>query len=89
MEKQISATELAKNLSNVLSRIQYRGERFVVLRNGEAVAILGPVQPAPGITVRELFDHLGRISRPHDRFADDLEEIQSRQGAAELPPWPS
>jgi antitoxin (DNA-binding transcriptional repressor) of toxin-antitoxin stability system len=89
MEKRLSATELAKNLSSVLSRVQYRGERFVVERNGEPVATIGPVEPSMGMTVRELFDLLGRIDRPDDQFADDLEAVQTEQGTAETPPWPS
>ncbi len=81
MEKKITATELAKNLSTVLSRVQYRGERFVVERNGDAVASLGPLEAPSGITVGELFDLLRRISRPDEGFADDLEAIQAGQSA--------
>jgi antitoxin (DNA-binding transcriptional repressor) of toxin-antitoxin stability system len=89
MERRISATELAKNLSDVLSRIRYRGERFVVERNGEPVASLGPVGAAPGITVAELFERLRTISRPDERFTDDLETIQASQPRVEFPEWPS
>jgi hypothetical protein len=46
------------------------------------------------MTVRELFDLLRRIDRPDDQFADDqfaddLEAIQTEQGTAETPSWPS
>ena len=89
MERRITATELARNLSDVLSRVRYRRERFVVERNGELVASLGPVDAAPGITVAELFERLRSISRPDERFADDLEAIQAGQPRVELPEWPS
>jgi antitoxin (DNA-binding transcriptional repressor) of toxin-antitoxin stability system len=89
MEKRLSATELAKNLSSILSRVQYRGERFVVERNGEAVASIVPVEPTKGMTVKEFFEFLRQIPRPDDQFADDLEAIQAEQGIAEMPTWPS
>lgn len=89
METKISATELAKNLSDVLSRIRYRGERFVVERNGEPVAALLPATAARGVTVGELFERLRIIGRPDEAFADDLEAVQVAQAVVEVPEWPS
>ena len=89
METTITATELAKNLSDVLNRIRYRGERFVVERNGEPVATLAPVRAPTGITVNELFDLVRRIGLPGEGFAPDLEAIQSEQPKVEFPEWPS
>src|SRR6266849_5110063 len=42
MERVISATALARRLGDVLGRIRYRGESFVIERNGVAVARLIP-----------------------------------------------
>ena len=89
METKITATELAKNLSDVLSRIRYRGERFVVERNGEPVASLLPVTAPRGVTVAGPFERLRTIGRPDGKFSDDLEAIQAAQGKVELPEWPS
>ncbi len=87
METRISATEFARRLSDVLSRARYRGERFVVERGGETVAILEPptgaVRP---ITLRELAERL-RNMRPDEGFADDLEAIQAEQSVPEPPSW--
>jgi prevent-host-death family protein len=88
METKISATDLARNLSDVLNRVRYRGERFVVERNGDPVASLGPAS-APGITVGELIARLGDLPLPGEGFADDLEAIQAAQPKAEFPEWPS
>lgn len=82
METTITATELAKNLSDVLNRIRYRGERFVIERDGEPLASLAPVKAANGITVNELFELLRRVGLPDEGFADDLEAIQSEQPKA-------
>jgi antitoxin (DNA-binding transcriptional repressor) of toxin-antitoxin stability system len=49
MENLISATELARQLGDVLGRVRYRGESFVIQRNGIVVARLLPAPPgAPG-----------------------------------------
>ena len=77
METTITATELSKRLSDVLNRVMYRGERFVVQRNGEPVATIGPASGQPGITVRELIAQVGDLRMPGDGFADDLEAVQA------------
>lgn len=89
METTISATELSKRLSDILNRVKYRGERFVIQRNGEAVAIIEPVRAKPGITARELIAQVGNLKFPGDGFGDDLEAVQAAQPAAEMPEWPN
>jgi antitoxin (DNA-binding transcriptional repressor) of toxin-antitoxin stability system len=89
METKVTATELAKNLADILNRVRYRGERFLIMRNGEAVANLGPPEGPPGITAAELVARLGDLAMPGDGFADDLEAIQANQPKAEFPEWPS
>jgi antitoxin (DNA-binding transcriptional repressor) of toxin-antitoxin stability system len=88
MATKITATELAKNLSDVLSRAQYRGESFVIERNGEQVATLGPPELPRGPTLYELVQELRKLPRPDDRFADDLEEIHSAQRTLPASKWP-
>lgn len=87
METRISATTLARNLSDVLNRVLYRGERFVVERSGEPIASLAPMTGPPGITVLELIARIGDLEMPGDGFADDLEAIQATQRKAEFPEW--
>ena len=82
MESTITATALAKNLSDVLNRIRYRGESFVVERGGEPVACLGPVGVPAEVTLSALIARLGDLMPPGDGFADDLEAIQANQPAA-------
>lgn len=89
METRISATELAKSLSDILNRVRYRGERFVIERNGELIASLAPAAPVSGITMRELAALLAELPRPDEGFADDLEAIQSSQPKASIPEWPN
>lgn len=51
MDRHISATELARKLGDVLSRVRYRGESFLVERNGAPVARLEPVPGAAAATL--------------------------------------
>ncbi len=88
METTISATELSKRLSDILNRVKYRGERFVIQRNGEAVAVVGPASTRPGITVSELIARVGDLRMPGGGFADNLEAVQAEQGLAEIVTWP-
>lgn len=76
-------------MSDILNRIQYRGESFDVERNGEPVATLGPSGPKLGVTMRQVADRMRNVMLPGDGFADDLEAIQSSQAPVEIPEWDS
>jgi antitoxin (DNA-binding transcriptional repressor) of toxin-antitoxin stability system len=88
MESTITATQLAKSLSDVLNRVKYRGERFVIQRNGETIAVVAPADPRPGITIGELIARVGDLEMPGGGFADNLEAVQAEQGLAEITEWP-
>ena len=83
----VSATELARRLSDVLNRVHYRGERFVVERNGQTIAEIAPPTSSPGISYGELLARLGDLHMPDPQLADDLEEIHRSQPRAEFPDW--
>jgi prevent-host-death family protein len=82
MEGRISATELARRLGDILGRVRYRGDSFLVERNGEPVARLVPLPGRATITLREAFAAWRGSGRPDAGFAADLERI----GAADRPP---
>lgn len=89
-ETRITATELARSLSDVLNRVRYKGERFVVVRNGEVVAAIEfPASPAKITTVGEFLDWLKVTPLPDPDFAKDVEEIIANQPKATFPEWPS
>jgi antitoxin (DNA-binding transcriptional repressor) of toxin-antitoxin stability system len=89
MQKTITATQLARSLSDILNRVQYRSETFVVQRNGETIATIAPAGPRLGTTLQDVAEALKDLKMPGDGFADDLEEIQANQPLAEFPDWPS
>jgi antitoxin (DNA-binding transcriptional repressor) of toxin-antitoxin stability system len=84
----ITATQLARQLSDVLNRVKYRGERFIIQRNGETVATIAPPCSVSGTTWTEFTARVPNLELPGDGFADDLEKIQASQGIAEMPEWP-
>jgi antitoxin (DNA-binding transcriptional repressor) of toxin-antitoxin stability system len=83
---------LARRLSDVLNRVRYRGERFIVERNGEPVAVLAPpgTEAPPALPLRELAARLGGLALPGEGYAADLEAAQAAgRSAPEPPAWPS
>ena len=86
MEHKISSTELAPNLGDVLGRVRYRGESFVIEGNGTQVARLTPLVGESMVTVREALRAWREAAEPDPEFADLLDRV----GAADqLPedPW--
>ncbi len=82
MSTRISATALVRRLADVLGRVHYRGETFVVERHNEPIARIGPA----GATRRATLADAARAwmtgaGRDHT-FARDLERV----GAADRPP---
>lgn len=88
MQNHITATELARSLSDILNRVRYRRESFLIERAGEPVAALAPAGPARGCTLAGLVGHLGDLELPGEGFADDLETIQSSQTIEGTFRWP-
>lgn len=89
MSERITATEAARRFSDLLNRVRYERQTFVILRGGEEVGQLAPAHPSPRATLRGLVELLRREGQPDPQFADDLEEIQAAQPVAGEPPWPS
>lgn len=89
MSRKVTATEAARNFSELLNRVRYGRESFVILRGGEEVGQLVPAPLNPRITLRDFVEMLGRLEWPDSQFADDLEKIQADQPLPDAPPWPS
>jgi antitoxin (DNA-binding transcriptional repressor) of toxin-antitoxin stability system len=77
----ITATEAARNFSDILNRAQYKGEKFEVTRGGQVVATITSALPKPKVLTagefRELWKDRPRLD-PEDaaQFEKDLEEIR-------------
>ena len=90
MATRITATEIARNLSDVFNRVRYRAESFAVERSGETIAIISPVQNQPRPRTGAELLRLGPWPKADPDFADDLEAI-IRSQPVEVPrdPWES
>jgi prevent-host-death family protein len=83
----LSATEVARNFSNVLDRVA-AGEEIEVVRNGSPVAVITP--PRARLVSAERLRELMASAPPVDeRFAEDLRSIRREAGPAPGDPWRS
>lgn len=88
MENTVSSTELARRLGDVLARVRYRHESFIVERNGTPVARVVPMEPGATVTLDGALAAWFSGAGADSALADDLERI----GAADRPadnPWGS
>jgi prevent-host-death family protein len=77
--RSLTATEAARRFSEVLDAVADRGESFVVMRRGRAVARIGPAASARGAHVKALLK-----SRPlDDAWTEELRELRSLVEAQE------
>lgn len=88
MKNTVTATELARNIGDILARIRYRRESFVVERNGRPVARLIPADVRPMGTVREALAAWMEGAEADPTFVDDLERVNAADRPAENP-WAS
>jgi len=89
MSTTVTATEAGRQLSDLLNRVRYRGESFVIIRGGEPVAQLSPPAEVQHVTLATLVKTLlDRRSNDPD-FAADLERLQVAQPPIEGDPWGS
>jgi antitoxin (DNA-binding transcriptional repressor) of toxin-antitoxin stability system len=82
MQHRIPASLLARQLADVLSRVRYRGDTFLVERHNVPIARIEPTSDADRASLR---DAIGAWMKSADRdpaFADDLERVT----AADRPP---
>ena len=86
MDSHISATEAARSLSDLLNRVRYRGESFLVERGGEPVCRIIPAGP-PRCTVAMLVRALRSTAVPDDDYLDTVEKLTRAQPALPRTAW--
>jgi prevent-host-death family protein len=77
---EVSATDAARNFSDLLDAVEHRGEHFTIVRRGKVVAQLDPMQAGKGAEIKALLQRYRRDSAfPRDvTSARDLLEIENR-----------
>jgi prevent-host-death family protein len=82
----VTATEAARKFSEILNRVAYQGESFVVERSGRPVCEIRPAEEE-GISTRELVEFLKSGPHPDKGYFDILEEITRNQPTVAPSPW--
>jgi prevent-host-death family protein len=88
MATRITATELARNLSDVLNRVRYKGESFEVTRGGETIAEIKATE-RKRFTVADFIDFWENVPKPDPEFWDDVEWAHNlmNEPLPEPPAW--
>ncbi|OFV88488.1 MAG: hypothetical protein A3J75_05590 [Acidobacteria bacterium RBG_16_68_9] len=88
MARRVSATDAARTFSDLLNRVQYRGERFIVERGGAPVCEMAPARPVR-FMLSDLAGLLRAAPKPDAGYWDALERILRDQPQVEPSPWES
>jgi antitoxin (DNA-binding transcriptional repressor) of toxin-antitoxin stability system len=83
----VSATEAVRSFSDLLNRIRYRGEEFVVERAGEPICRMTPAGPTKALSLRDLASLLKQIPKPDAGYASEVRRASRSQGRPPRSPW--
>jgi prevent-host-death family protein len=71
--KRVTATEAARKFADVLDAVEARGESFLVVRHGRAVAQIGPAGGGEGAAVKKVLR-----AAPRDRgWVEDMTRMRA------------
>jgi antitoxin (DNA-binding transcriptional repressor) of toxin-antitoxin stability system len=87
MKFHLPATQAVRQFSDLLNRVRYRGEEFVIERGGEPVCEIIPARPVTR-TVVDLVWALRTIPKPDDKYWETVEDITIHQQPLPPSPWP-
>ena len=84
----VSATDAARNFSELLNRVHYKRQTFVVERGGQAVCEIRPAYETTGFKVADLVRLLASLPDVPSEYLDAVEEYIKNQPPAEETRWP-
>jgi antitoxin (DNA-binding transcriptional repressor) of toxin-antitoxin stability system len=88
MAKTISATRAARTFSDLLARVRYRGEEFVVEKGGEPMCRVVPVRAGNvRSTAAGFADALRRGPHPDKDYLDAVEKVTRKQAKVPRSRW--
>lgn len=88
MATSLSATQAAREFSNMLARVRYRGEEFVIEKGGEPMCRILPLSGAlPSSTAAQLASIIGRFPKPDPDYLRQIERAVRNQPKAPKSPW--
>ncbi len=84
--RRLTATEAARGFSELLNRVRYRGESFIIERGGVPIGELRPAAPVR-FTGPDLLTLLRSLPPVDEEFFDDVEEAARSQPGLPESPW--
>jgi hypothetical protein len=87
-KKTLSATEAARNFSELVNRVRYTRQSFVIERGGRAVCEIRPVYETPEFTGADLARLLASLPEAPAAYLDAVADGIGEQPAAEDRRWP-
>jgi antitoxin (DNA-binding transcriptional repressor) of toxin-antitoxin stability system len=86
MKSRISATKAARSFSELMNRVRYRGESFIVERGGKPICEILPARP-PRFSGADLASLLRSLPRPDEEYLAILEELIAKQPTVAESGW--
>ena len=87
MKTRVSATEASRKFSEILNRVAYKRETFIVERSGRPVCQISPAPVAKKCTAADFIQMIKTAPRPDDQYFDDVEEIIKNRQPIAPSPW--
>lgn len=87
MRSHISATKAARSFSEIMNRVRYGGESFIVERGGKPICEIIPARP-PSFTGSDLVRLLRSLPQPDEEYLTAVEELQAKQRTVAESGWP-
>ena len=88
----LSVTDVARNFSEYVNRVAYRGDRFILMKSGKEVAEMRPVPRGRHLSeLAALLKSTARLTPEEaDSFGKDLDSIRDESNSMEVRnPWDS
>ena len=86
MKTHVTATEAARKFSEILNRVAYKGETFVVERSGRPVCEISPPE-TEGVSTKELVEILRSGPHPDKGYLKTLEKLTRNQPSVAPSQW--
>ncbi|MGH8011740.1 MAG: type II toxin-antitoxin system Phd/YefM family antitoxin [Candidatus Binataceae bacterium] len=86
MKSHVSATEAARSFSELMNRVSYRGESFVVERGGKPICEIVPAGQVR-FTGANLAKLLQSLPKPDEEYLTIVEELIARQSTVAESGW--
>jgi antitoxin (DNA-binding transcriptional repressor) of toxin-antitoxin stability system len=86
--RKVSATDAARNFSEILNRVRYRGESFLIERGGEVICEIRPTGTTR-FTGRDLVALFKSLPPVDEDYLDAVEQITRSQPRLPESPWES